>query len=176
MKEGPAMVRAGDVLRALFSLAWKCGVAIMAVSWIAAMFASLSVPPDVDRPNPSPWAASSSPQGRETHVRMEVPSRGLESNYVLEDEDGDEVVRVTYARGGFVIVRLGSSFPVQPGLSASRNGEYNFAVHHRGVSYRLKLRENEPSGLTVTDALHRITWGFGFTKDGDFVDDPSIAY
>ena len=170
------MTRAGLLVTAAFSLAWKCGVVTIAVSLIAAMFTSLNSSPDVDRPNPSPLAGSSSPQGREPHLRMQVLSGKLESHYVLEDEDGYELVRVTYVRGGSVNVRLGSSFSVQPGLSVTRNGECNFAVWHRDICYRLNLRENEPSGFTIIDAWHHVTRVFGFTKDGDFVDDPSIIY
>jgi hypothetical protein len=50
MKDGPAKARAGEIPRAAFSLAWKCGVATIAISWIASMLASPRRFPGVDLP------------------------------------------------------------------------------------------------------------------------------
>jgi hypothetical protein len=84
-----------------------------------------------------------------TRVRMEVGSGRPYSAYSLEDEEGRELIRVTYSRHGFVIVNLGEVFPLRPGFSARIDGSYDFVVDHEGVNHRLTIRPGGTSGFTI---------------------------
>jgi len=169
------MMRADVALTAAFSLAWKCGAVMIAISLIAAMFTGPRSKQDFDPLKSAQQEVFTSTPVSETSVRMRLESGSNESHYNLEDEHGNELVQVTYTQGGVVIVRLGKAYPFQPGFSITRGGNYKFAVMHHNVFYRLSFLENGTSGFTILAPPHGVARGFGFTKDGEFVDDPTIA-
>lgn len=88
-------------------------------------------------------------------VKMKVSSDLPCAEYRLEDEQGREVLRVTYGRRGFVIVNLGEMFPIRPGFSAELDGTYDFSLIHEGVDHRLKVRPQGVSGFKVASHSHR---------------------
>lgn len=91
-----------------------------------------------------------------TRLVMSVrPGRSC-SEYALEDEEGRELLRVTYGRKGFVVVNLGDPFPLRPGFSAGLDGSYDFALTHEGMDHRLRIRPGGPSRFTVAARSQRI--------------------
>jgi hypothetical protein len=135
-------VRAGVVLAiAAVSLSWAIGVI------------------DVDGPG-STRASRTSEVSKAavetTRVRMVVaPGRSC-SDYSLEDEQGRELLRVTYLPKGVVNVTLGDAFPIRPGFSAGLDGRYDFVAAHDGMQHRLRIRPDGPSGFTIASRSHRI--------------------
>jgi len=87
---------------------------------------------------------------------MSVGSGRSCAEYSLEDEEGRELLRVTYGRKGIVVVNLGDSFPIRPGFSAGLDGSYDFVVAHEGMDHRLKIRPGGPSKFTVAARSRRI--------------------
>jgi hypothetical protein len=162
------MVRAGDVLRAAFSLAWKCGTVTMAVSLIAVMFASPRRFPGFDLPKAGA-PATAAILGAETRVRMELPPGELVAKYSLVDERGDQLVQVSYFREGGVLVGLGEAFPVRPDFSAGRDGRCDFSVKHNDADYNLKLYPNGLSAVTIRDPREGDWHQFGISSEGEFM-------
>lgn len=96
------------------------------------------------------------PGAEATRVKMAVgPGRSC-STYSLEDEQGRELLRVTYLRTGFVVVNLGETFPIRPGFSAGVDGNYEFVLAHEGVNHRLRVRPDGESGFTVARQSRRV--------------------
>jgi hypothetical protein len=108
------MMRAGDVLSAALSLSWKGAIVAAAICLIA----SKSAGPGGSRGiNPREAALQTAPAtttGDATHVRMGLASGGLQSEYALDDEQGNELLRVTYAHGVPSSSGWGSRFPSSP--------------------------------------------------------------
>ncbi|MDR3620830.1 MAG: hypothetical protein P4L85_15875 [Paludisphaera borealis] len=126
-----------------------------------------------DSPRGEPWTVGSAPQCDTTRVKMGVNAGRPFSFYSLEDEEGNEMVRVGYSRPGVVVINLGESFPARPGCSATVGGNYNFEVAHRGNFYRIRLRPDGTSGFTVSGA-GGVSDGLGFTPEGKLVHGPTV--
>jgi hypothetical protein len=137
-----SLVRAGVVLAiAAVSLSWAIGVI------------------DVDGPDSTRAGRTSDASEaavETTRVRMVVAQGRSCSDYSLEDEQGRELLRVTYVRTGFVNVTLGDAFPVRPGFSAGLDGLYDFVATHDGTVHRLRVRPGGPAGFTIASRSCRI--------------------
>jgi hypothetical protein len=137
-----SLVRTGVVLAiAAVSLSWAIGVI------------------DVDGPDSTRARRTSKVSEaavETTRVRMIVaPGRSC-SDYSLEDEQGREMLRVTYVPTGVVNVTLGDAFPIRPGFSAGLDGLYDFVASHDGTEHRLRIRPGGPAGFTIASRSHRI--------------------
>jgi hypothetical protein len=137
-----SLVRAGIVLAiGAVSLSWAIGVI------------------DVhgpDAPRASRTSEVSKAVVETTRVRMIVAQGSSCSHYSLEDEQGRELLRVTYVPKGVVNVTLGDAFPIRPGFSAGTDGLYDFVAAHDGMEHRLRIRPGGPSGFTIASRSQRI--------------------
>jgi hypothetical protein len=125
-----------------------CGVVVVATVLLSWLF---SIEPDDGAPGPHPASGAlvSKSEIETTHVRLTRDSDKPFSTYSLEGEDGEEILRVTYVGRGDVVVNLGEAFPIRPGFSARRDGNYEFALTYDGVGHRLKVSPDDASGFRV---------------------------
>jgi hypothetical protein len=144
-----------------FAAAWTCNlvraglvlaIAAVSLSWAVGVI-NVDGPADLRERN---YSEVSKAAVETTRMRMTVaPGRSC-SDYSLEDEQGRELIRVTYGRTGFVNVTLGDAFPLRPGFSAGLDGLYDFVVAHDGMEHRLRIRPGGPSKFTIAGRSRRI--------------------
>ncbi len=156
------------------NLVWT-GVLVVGASALVAMV----VPPEADR-----GSFHSSPEIERgggfrtecetTRVRMQVAEGLPNAHYSLCDGQGNEVIRVMYDRSGRVAVTWGEGFAVRAGCSATPDGVYDVTVVRDQIAYRLEVRPDQTSGISVENRRFNERDGLGVTPDGLIVRGPSI--
>ena len=148
----------------------KVGALAIGLSWLVALPQGRW-----DRPPGAPGEATpalaAGPAADVNVVRMKPAEGRPFAFYSLQDEEGNELARVTYSRRGLV-VNLGAALPARPGFSARADGSCDFVVMQDKVHYLFKLRPGGTSGLLVLDDRRGVRAGLGVTRDGRIVHEP----
>jgi len=156
---------------AAWSFTWKVGVLVIGMAWIVAIPQWDWIRP-ANSPEKEESALGAGPAAETTVVRMKPAEGRSFSFYSLEDEEGNEVARLTYSRRGLV-VNLNESLRARPGLSAWADGSCEFVVSLDQTHYRFKLRPGGTSGLLILDERSGERDGLGVAPDGRLVHGPS---
>jgi hypothetical protein len=160
------------VIVAAWGFAWRAGVLVIATAWIVAM-CSRGWNPSSDAVDEAPSSPASSLVSDPTELRMRVAAGRPYSFYSLKDEEGNELARVTYARSS-IVVTMGGTLPIHPGLSVGMNGSCDFGVSQGSVHYRFKLRPGGTSGFSVIGGARGVKDGLGVNEEGELVHDPTV--
>jgi hypothetical protein len=164
------MTSRSSIWRLIWDLAWKAGALVVAAALVAT--GSFIKPSDGDEATSLIVAGL---QGDMARVRMQVGEGKSSALYSLENECGAELARVTYIRGGNVVITAGPAFPVRPGLSMRADGGCQFSVACDGYCYKFKLKPDGPSGFAVDDYHHGARDGLSVMPDGALIHEPPFA-
>jgi hypothetical protein len=78
-----------------------------------------------------------------------------------------------YNRKGDITLLSGRRFPIQAGSTMKADGTYTLNLSHGRHTYRLGLRSDGSSDVSVSGPANDRLGRFGVTPDGEFVHDIS---
>ena len=133
---------------------------------------STMVPDDGDDPRSvSAEPAALKAFGDAVQVTLKPVAGRFDSKCMLVDEDGNQLLLVSYDQAGLLWVQSGDAFPVRASCASTRSGRFECAVRDDVARYKIELYPDRVSGVKVIKLQNGDTREVGFTSDGELVAD-----
>ena len=155
-----------------FGVSWKCGVVVLAVAALSAL-----APGDGDHAQSDASGSDSIRTiaitgGESVQVVMSAPAGKGASKCMLVDEQGRQLLQVTYDKFGALEIRWGDAYPVRTRCVAVRGGWFYVDADENENRYQMIIDPEGVSGVMARDVSTGECHGLGYTQDGDLVVDP----